>query len=100
MGGGPRPCVTQARGGRVRAAGGLFRSLVLTDGPLLTVRAARAARCRVAALCLECERVRELSLKGFAANRLGGTPLAELPLRCRCGSRAFRVSVAGRGAKA
>jgi len=50
----------------------------------------------VAALCLECERVRELSLKGFVANRHGDTPLAELPLRCRCGSRAFRVVVSGR----
>ena len=76
--------------------GGLFQNLVPADGPPLTVRAARAARCRVAALCLECGQARELDLRGFAASRHGDTPLAELPFWCRCGSRAFRVSVAGR----
>ena len=67
----------------------------MAEGAPLTVRAARAARCWVAVLCLECERARELDLRGFAASRHGDTPLAELPLRCRCGSRAFRVSVSG-----
>ena len=67
----------------------------MTKEAPLTVRAARAARCRVAVLCLECEHARELDLKGFTANRLGNTPLLWLPLRCRCGSRALRVTVSG-----
>jgi len=75
--------------------GGLFQNLVPADGPPLTVRAARAARCRVVVQCLECDSAWELHLGAFAANRLAGTPLAELPLRCRCGSRAFRVTVSG-----
>ena len=53
----------------------------------------------MAALCLECDQLRELDLRGFAANRLAGTPLVELPLRCGCGSRAFRVTVSGREAR-
>jgi hypothetical protein len=63
---------------------------------LPTVRAARAARRRVVVRCLECDDVRDLNLRAFAASRLADTPLAKLPLRCRpCGSRAFRVVVSG-----
>ena len=80
-------------------ASGLFRSLAATDTPPLTVRAAHAACRRVVVRCLECDSVWELQLRAFAANRLAGTPLAELPLRCRCGSRAFRVGVSGAAPK-
>ena len=76
--------------------GGLFQNLVPADGPPLTVRAARAARCRVVVQCLECDSAWELHLGAFAANRLAGTPLDRLPHRCRwCGSRAFRLVASG-----
>ena len=72
------------------------RRPVLTDRPFLTVRAARAAGRRVVVRCLECGDTRDLDLRGFAANRLAGTPLNRLSFWCRrCGSRAFRVSVSG-----
>jgi hypothetical protein len=64
---------------------------------LPTVRAARAARRRVVVHCLECDDVRELDLRAFAASGLADTPLIRLPLRCvRCGSRAGGVIVSGR----
>jgi hypothetical protein len=58
-----------------------FRSLGLAEGLSLTVRAARAAQCRVAALCLECDHVRDLDLRAFAASGHADTPLIRLPLQ-------------------
>jgi hypothetical protein len=67
----------------------------VTDPPLPTVRTALAARCRVAALCLDCDRARDLDLKALAKHH-ADTPLIRLPLRCRCGSRRYRIIVSGR----
>ena len=67
---------------------------------LPTVRAARAARRRVVVRCLECDDVRDLDLRAFAASRLADTPPGRLPFWCRrCGSRAFRVVVSGAAPK-
>ena len=65
----------------------------MTEG-LATVRSALAAHCLVAALCLKCDHVRDLNLKALA-ERHADTALISLPLRCRCGSRRWRIVVSG-----
>ena len=68
----------------------------MTDAPLPTVRTALAAHCRVAALCLKCDHVRDLDLEALL-RRQADTPLVRLPLLCRrCGSRRYRIIVSGR----
>jgi len=41
----------------------------MTDAPLPTVRAALAAHCMVAALCLKCDHVRDLDIKALSDAR-------------------------------
>ncbi len=67
----------------------------MSDGELPTVQSAILAHCTVAALCLNCDHIRELDLHALA-RRHAATPLIQLPLQCqRCGSRAFRTVVSG-----
>ena len=66
----------------------------MIDQPLPTIRTALAAHCRVAALCLRCDHVRDLDLEALA-ERYVDTALIRLPLRCRCGSRRYRIVVSG-----
>jgi hypothetical protein len=44
----------------------------MTDAPLPTVRTALAAHCRVAALCLKCDHVRDLNLEALLKRRKRG----------------------------
>ena len=50
--------------------------MVIPDLP--TVRTALAAHCQVAALCLDCDHVRDLDLEALA-ERHADTPLIGLP---------------------
>jgi hypothetical protein len=48
----------------------------------------------VTAQCRRCQHERALDLASLAAGPHAGTPLIALPLRCRCGSRDYGVTVA------
>jgi hypothetical protein len=66
------------------------------DG-LPTIGTAIDADNIVAALCLACNRSREIDLPQIAQDGHADTPLIRLPLVCRdCGSREVKVLVAGR----
>jgi hypothetical protein len=63
---------------------------------LATVATALAAECRLHAICADCERVQQIDLQALVDAGWTRTPLVDLPLRCRCGSRRCSAVVSGR----
>lgn len=63
---------------------------------LSTVNSALTAQCPVQAMCLICDRVRDLDLHGLANAGYRETDLRGLRLRCEeCGSRQFEIIPSG-----
>lgn len=63
------------------------------DHPPATVRSSMKAHLSVTAICRACDRYQLLDLTDLVRRGHEDTPLLELPLRCRCGSRAYTVVV-------